>query len=96
VKNADVARVIEYAQAKGVKISDLDAAKYLLARELLDRNPKHTLAQEVVDNFSRWISTGVEPVSFAGFMIGFPETDEEIAEQQRCAKEFAATQEARK
>jgi hypothetical protein len=59
-----------------VAISTYRAETLLRAREVLARDAANPYAIKVLENFATFLTTGVEPVSFAEFML--PITDEEL------------------
>jgi hypothetical protein len=80
--NADVLEVITGARtAYGRDLTDYDVKVYLGAKEILEREPHNVAAQEVVKNFTTFLRTGENVVSFAEFTLPTPYTDEEKLEQ---------------
>jgi hypothetical protein len=77
--DADVARVVSSAAARGRHITDYEAAVFLGAREILAKDPGNAAAQSVVEEFAAFLESGVELRSFARFLLPIAETDEEIA-----------------
>jgi hypothetical protein len=69
VTNSDVRNVISNAASRGIELDEVEAFTFLGARELLQRDPDHCLARQVVANFTTYISTGKKPWSFAEFML---------------------------
>lgn len=91
MKQADVDRVVANAATRGVAADDLEAASFLLAHELLVKNPKHEAALEVIRNFNHRLATGEEVRSFAQFLLPVPYTDEEREEEERIRQAYLAS-----
>jgi hypothetical protein len=81
--NADVANVVATAAGRGIRISDYEALVFLGAKEILARDADNKDALEVVEGFTRYMATGIEPSGFAEFFLPLPETDETIAERAK-------------
>jgi hypothetical protein len=88
---AQVEKLIEDAAARGIEVDRSRATTFLGARELLARDPDHEDAKRVVIAYSQFLQTGKPPKdSFAEFLMGPFETDEEIAEEKKQRDEYLA------
>jgi len=67
--NAEVEKVVAQAAARGIRISTFEATTFLGASALLEREPDNLNARQVVENFTRYLSTGTKPWSFAEFLL---------------------------
>jgi hypothetical protein len=70
-----IKELIEVAAARGVTVDETEADHVLLAERILQVDPEHAAAKEVVKNFGVHLRTGKNPWSFAGFVLREPELD---------------------
>lgn len=64
-----VQAVIEFASGRGVDVDEFEAETFLRAKRILERDPTHDAAREVVENFNVHLKTGNAPVSFVEFTL---------------------------
>jgi hypothetical protein len=87
--NDDVEQFIQLAASKcGRTVDSYKASTYLAARKILTNDPENIAAATVVNSFNEYLSTGVEKVSFASFLLPTPYTDEEIAASDRIRDDY--------
>jgi hypothetical protein len=84
---AEIQTLRTNAENAGHPLSHYDAAVYLQAREIADREPDNEPAQRVIHAFSNYILSGEPITTLSEFLLACPKTDEEKAEfdKQRTA-----------
>jgi hypothetical protein len=66
---SDIDIVIKRAKDAGIAIDEFEANYYLQAKRLLLVEPKHEIALQITRDFKKHIETGINPVSFAPFLL---------------------------
>jgi hypothetical protein len=80
--DAQVKAFVEAAHKRGCPdFDDYDAKVYLLAQEILGREPGNAAARGTLEHLNAFMSTGVRPRehAFDEFELPVPETEEDIA-----------------
>jgi hypothetical protein len=93
VTNLDVKNLLRVAHEKGrADVDDMDVRLFLAAKAILAADSEHQAAKDTVKNFLQWMETGVNPGSFAQFLLPRDcfETVEEKLEGARLRDEHLA------
>lgn len=86
--DADFEAVIAQANVRGRPLDDEDARMFLMAKDILADQPSHAAAQIVVENFKRYMLTGIRVESLSEFLLPIPYTKAARAEIERQRNEF--------